>query len=169
MPSTLYTEAIKEAYAIAPAAISHINTIELRHPSLSDSLRLVQGYQNKELTVEGGVVKLFTALPFNLTLPATNEGGLQELTLTIDNVNNAASNFCEMAMNFPAPVEIIYRPYLSNDPTTPQMDPPLRLFLLNVTVQGSQVSGRAVPCDFINMEFPSELYTRSRFPALGNT
>jgi hypothetical protein len=169
MPNATLSEAIKEAFALAPATVSHVNTIELRHPSIVDSLRLVQGYQNKNLTVEGGAVKLFRACPFDLVLPKTDEGGLQELTLTIDNVNHEASNFCEVAMNFAAPVEIIYRPYLSNDPTTPQMNPPLRLFLLNVTISATQVSGRAVPCDFLNMQFPSETYNRRIFPALGNS
>ena len=159
--------ALVEAYAIAPADVSHVHTLELRHESMSEPLYLVQGFFHKEIKTEvGGVFHKFRATAFNFTLPATDDGGLQELTLTMDNANNRVSDFCESAMNFPAPVEIFYRPYLSTDLATPLMDPPLRLFLQNVTVSEAQVSGRAVPVDFINLKFPTEIYDSDRFPPL---
>lgn len=159
--------ALVEAYAIAPASVAHIHTIELRHQSMSEPLYLVQGFFHKNMKiVAGGAFIKFRACGFNFTLPATDDGGLQELSLTIDNANNRVSDFCESAMIFPAPVEIYYRPYLSTDLTTPLMNPPLRLFLKDVTVSESQVSGRAVPVDFLNLKFPTELYDSSRFPPL---
>ena len=159
--------ALVEAYAIAPANVVHVHTLELRHVSMSEPLFLVQGFFNKELKiVSGGDFVKFRACGFDFTLPATDEGGLQELTLTIDNANNRVSDFCESAMSFPAPVEIYYRPYLSNDSTTPLMEPPLRLFLKDVTISEAQVSGRAVPVDFLNLKFPTELYDSERFPPL---
>lgn len=159
--------ALVEAYAIAPAGVAHIHTLELRHESMSEPLYLVQGFFHKQIKIEtGGTFKKFRACGFNFTLPATDDGGLQELTLTMDNANNRVSDFCESAMNFPAPVEIYYRPYLSTDLETPLMEPPLRLFLKDVTVSESQVSGRAVPVDFLNLKFPTELYDSERFPPL---
>lgn len=158
--------ALVEAYAIAPAAVAHIHTLELRHESMSEPLFLVQGFFHKEMRLETGALKKFRACAFNFTLPATDDGGLQELSLTMDNANNRVSDFCESAMQFPAPVEIYYRPYLSTDLETPLMDPPLRLFLQNVTVSEAQVSGRAVPVDFLNLKFPTELYDSERFPPL---
>jgi hypothetical protein len=159
--------ALVEAYAIAPAGVAHIHTLELRHESMSEPLYLVQGFFHKQIKIEaGGSFKKFRACGFNFTLPATDDGGLQELTLTMDNANNRVSDFCESAMNFPAPVEIYYRPYLSTDLETPLMEPPLRLFLKDVTVSESQVSGRAVPVDFLNLKFPTELYDSERFPPL---
>lgn len=159
--------ALVEAYAIAPAAVSYVHTIELRHESMSEPLYLVQGFLHKEIKIAtGGDFKKFRACAFNFTLPATDEGGLQELTLTMDNTNNRVSDFCESAMTFPAPVEIYYRPYLSNDLETPLMDPPLRLFLQDVEVSEAQVTGRAVPVDFLNLKFPTELYMVPRFPSL---
>jgi hypothetical protein len=159
--------ALVEAYAIAPAAVSYVHTIELRHESMSEPLYLVQGFLHKQIKpTVGGAFVTFRACAFEFTLPATDEGGLQELTLTMDNTNNRVSDFCESAMTFPAPVEIYYRPYLSDDLTTPLMDPPLRLFLLDVVVNESQVTGRAAPVDFLNLKFPTELYTVPRFPSL---
>lgn len=159
--------ALVEAFAIAPADVSHVHTLELRHVSMSEPLYLVQGFFHKEIKTEvGGPFHKFRACAFNFTLPATDDGGLQELTLTMDNANNRVSDFCESAMNFPAPVEIYYRPYLSTDLETPLMDPPLRLFLQSVTVSEAQVSGRAVPVDFINLKFPTEIFDSERFPPI---
>lgn len=157
--------ALVEAYAVAPAAVVHLHTLELRHESMSEPLYLIQGYRHRELKIiPGGAWVQFRACAFNFTLPATDDGGLQELNLTIDNTNNRVSDFCESAMNFPAPVEIYYRPYLSTDLETPLMIPPLRLFLKNVVVSEAQVSGTATPADFLNLKFPTELYSYPRFP-----
>lgn len=160
------SEALKEAYALAPSNVQHVHSLEITHESMSESLYLVQGYFHKSLTLEDSSVRKFRATAFDFTLPATDVGGLQELNITIENANNQVSDFCEQAMTFPAPVEILYRPYLSTDLTTPLMNPPLRLFLLNVTVAEAQVSGRAVPVDFLNLKFPTELYNSARFPPL---
>jgi hypothetical protein len=159
--------ALVEAYALAPAQVSHVHTLELRHESMSEPLYLVQGYFHKMIKTdpEGEFIE-FRACAFSFNLPATDDGGLQELTLTMDNANNRVSDFCEAAMQFPAPVEIYYRPYLSTDLETPLMDPPLRLFLKDVSVSEAQVSGRAAPVDFLNLKFPTELYSSPRFPPL---
>lgn len=158
--------ALVEAYAIAPANVVHIHTLELRHVSMSKPLFLVQGFLNRELRLEDDSVAEFRACGFEFTLPATDDGGLQELSLTVDNTDNRVSDFCEAAMQFPVPVEVLYRPYLSTDPDTPLMDPPLRLFLLNALVTESQVTCRAATADFINLKFPVELYSPDRFPPL---
>lgn len=164
--NTALEEAIKEAYALAPANVSFLHTLELYHERMSESLYLVQGFRNIEVTLEDATERVFRAIAFDFTLPATNEGGLQELSITIDNVENRVSDFCKEALLFPSPVTIIYRPYLSTDLTTPQMNPPLRLFLLNVKISDAVVSGRAVPVDFLNLKFPTTLYTSPQFPAV---
>ena len=166
MPNTTLADALKEAYALAPAGQNHIHTMQITHPSMSESLFIFQGYFHKQLKLETGVWRKFRASAFDFTLPATDDGGLQELNIVIDNANNRVSDFCETAMNFPAPVEILYRPYLPSDLETPLMNPPLRLFLLDVTVSEAQVAGRAVPVDFLNLRFPTELYNSARFPQL---
>lgn len=164
--NTALSEALKEAYVVAPAAVSYINTIQISHSRMSKPLYLVQGFFHRVMTLETEEEVTFNACAFDFKLPATDEGGLQEMEITIDNINNLVSDFCEQALSFPTPVEILYRPYLSTDLTTPQMDPPLRLFLLDVQINESQVSGRAAPVDFLNLKFPVEHYDAGRFPAL---
>ena len=63
-------------------------------------------------------------------------------------------------------IHLLY--YLSNDLTQPQLDPPLSLILQDVQITMLQVSGRATFADVINKKWPTEYYTRARFPSLGN-
>jgi hypothetical protein len=158
--------ALQEAYAMAKTDVVIINTLEIRHVSITDPI--AQAHKNIMLTLETGQEVLFEAMPFVFTPPQTGENGIQELTLAIDNIDLRVSDFVEVASMFPAPVEVLYRPYLESDPTTPQMIPPLRLFLKDVTITATQVSARATMGDLINRKFPRELYTRDRFPSIGD-
>lgn len=167
MNQTLEPELV-EAYALAKVRDPVIYTVELRHPSLVTSLFFVKSLRPYEFTVDG-VVREFLPLGFKFNMPSTDDGGLQELTLALDNVENRVSDFCEAALAYEAdPVEIYLRPYRASDPTKCLMRPALRLFLLDVLINMTTVSGRAVPQNFLNITFPSEDYTRDRFPGLSN-
>jgi hypothetical protein len=159
--------AIVEAYALAPANVEIVETIELRHDALEEPMFLVSGRLNRILTADG-VEQTFRASNFKLVLPSTDEGGLQEMTITIANVENRVVDFCEVAVRSNAPIQILYRPYRVDTPETPMMDPPLLLFLEDVTATDTEVSGRANPMDFLNLQFPNELYNRRDFPGLGD-
>lgn len=161
------SEAIKEAYATAPAGVIVLNTLELRHASIPAPIYLIQERAATMLTLETGEAVLFEAIPFQITLPQAGDNGLQELNITIDNVDRKISDFCRLAATYPSPVEVRYRPYLSTDFTTPQMVPPLLLFLKDISITTTEVACRATMADLINKKFPRELYTRERFPSLG--
>jgi hypothetical protein len=162
------TDAIKEAWAMAPSDVVYIETIEISHPNIDAPLRFVAGYENIEADLEdGGGTVTFEAGAFKMTLPNAGKDGIQSLQLAVDNVDRRIGEFCRLAAEFEEPVQVTYRPYLSTDLTTPQMDPPLILFLREVSVNDFQVSGRATFADIVNKKFPSQLYTRKRFPSLG--
>ena len=167
MNSASLSDAIKEAYATAPSALIVLNTLEIRHESIATPFYLIQAQQNMMLTLGNGQVVEFLALPFDLTLPKAGDDGLQELNITIDNVDLQISDFLKKASTFASPVEILFSPYLSNDLTTPQMVPPLRLFMKDASITTTEISVRATMADLINKKFPRELYTRERFPGLG--
>lgn len=167
--NTALEEALKEAYASAPTNVAILETLEISHPSLpSGTLYLIKNREDLTLTLESGQQKLFTACAFNMALPAAGDSGLQELSITIDNIDRQVSDFVAQAVNYATPVQMLYRPYLSNNLTQPQMNPPLALSLTDVTVTVFQVSGKATFADIINTKFPSDFYTRSRFPSLGD-
>lgn len=160
--------AIKEAYATAPSNIAYLETLEISHPSVPTPVYIVRDRVGHNLTLEDTSVKAFEPCPFRLSLPASGDNGLQELLLSIENVDRRIGDFLEAAKESIEPITVKYRPYLSTDPTTPQLNPPLVLSLTDVTVNQVEASGRATFADIINKKFPTALYTRARFPSLAN-
>lgn len=168
MPNEALTEALKEAYALAPTEIVILNTLQISHPALTPDLFLVQDQVANDFTLEDLSVETFEPVGFRFALPPIGDQGLQELTLAIDNVDRRISDFVNTVKGQPGTTEVRYRPYLSNDLTTSQMIPPLLLFLKEISVTAVEIQARATFADIINKRFPSEWYTRDRFPSLGN-
>lgn len=164
------TEALTEAYALAPSNVACLDTIELSHPLIpSGSIWLVRDNVPHNLLLEDGVtVQTFQCAAFQVQRPQSGQNGAQQMTLTIDNVNQAITDFINLVKNSTQKVTVTYRPYLSSSPLC-QMIPPLQLWLTDITVTETQVSGNCVFLDIINMPFPRETYTRDRFPGLANT
>jgi hypothetical protein len=163
-------EALKEAFALAPSATVLLETLEISHPSLpSGTIWIVKDRQNWTFTLEDGITQqVFQAAAFNLALPAAGSNGLQTLKITIDDINLQVSNFCNAAKGYNTPVSIVYRPYLSTDPTTCQMIPPLKLSLTDAVVTPQGVTATCSFMDVNNANFPSQLYNQTRFPGLAN-
>lgn len=161
------SEAIKEAYAVAPANMVVYHTLEIRQPTVQGSIFLVQSRTSIIALDEEGEEHTFEPVGFQFALPPSNEEGFKSLNIAIDYVGRRVKDFIRAAKSSKVPVEIIYRPYLSNDLTGPQMDPPLVLYLKDVAVAQGQVTGRATFMDLVNKLFPFEKYNRQRFPALG--
>jgi hypothetical protein len=162
-----YAAALEEAFAMATASLVVIDTLEIRHPALEDSFYIAKALQDVSLTLETDEVKLFKAVAFRFTLPAKGSDGPPQLQMSIDNVDRTISDFLEIAATDGRETEIFYRPYLSTDLTTPQMNPPLKLFLRDVSISAIEISARATLGDLVNAPFPKELYTRERFPGIG--
>ena len=146
-----------------------VDAIHRTQIDLAQTLYIIQDRQERTLTLEGDLgTKLFSPVGFRFNLPTINNSGLQELTISIDNVDRVMSDFLEKIKGYNSPVVITYRPYLSNDPSKPQMDPPLVLYLRDVVVNAYEISGRATFADIVNKKFPNEIYSRLRFPSLGD-
>ncbi len=159
--------AIKEAYAIAPSGVIVYDTLEIRQTGVQSAIFLVKS--NRELVAldENGIERTFEPSGFSIALPASNAEGFRSLSVAVDNLDRRASDFIQAAKDSRVEVEVIYRPYVSTDLTQPQMNPPLRLFLKDVQLNEIQVIGKATFMDVVNRRFPSQLYTREMFPALG--
>jgi hypothetical protein len=158
-------DAIKEAYATARRDVVFLDTLEINHPDVA-TLYLVKDRTDHVLGLGNGTTQLFTASGFRFSLPSAGENGIQELSIAIDNVDRKPSDFIKQVKGSVDPVQVVYRPYLSDDLDTPQMNPPLTLFLTDVQITVSEVTGRATFADILNRKFLTELYTRRRFPAL---
>lgn len=170
--------AIREAYASAPSDVVILHTLELRHPDFSDDLgkavavRLVRDHQDLSAKLEATAplnpdeYVTFIAMGFDLELPTVDTSPVPEITITIDNVSRELIKHLDAAVESAEKIEITYRPYLSNDLSGPQMDPPITLILTEVEADVSRVIGRARMLDIGNKSFPSETYTATRFPGL---
>ena len=166
MPNPSLQDAIKEAYTIAPSGKVVLDTLEIRQTGVQVPIYLVKAKVGITATDENGDDRNFEPCGFQFTLPPENEDGFRSLNVAIDNIGRRVSDFVSAAKSQKVPVEMIYRPYLSDDLTAPQLIPPLLLYLKDVQVTAAQVTGRATFMDIVNKKFPSELYIRSRFPAL---
>lgn len=167
-------DALKEAYAVAPSKLVIIDTLEIRQTGVQEPVYITKSRQPVIAQDEDGNTVTFQPVGFQFALPPSNEEGFQSLNLAIDNVGRQVMDFIEAAKStasfiggVPVPVEVVYRPYASTDLTAPQMVPPLVLYLKDVQINALQITGRATFMDIVNKKFPSELYIRSRFPALG--
>lgn len=167
MPNPSLQDAIKEAYALAPAQQVILDTLEIRQTGVQDPVYIVRSRKGIVALDEDGNSRTFLPVGFQFALPPENEEGFRSLNISIDNIGRQVSDFIETAKSERVPVEVIYRPYLSDDLSQPQMIPPLVLYLKDIQVTTSQVTGRATFMDLVNKKFPTELYTRARFPSLG--
>lgn len=172
MPNNL-TEAIEEAYATAPAGQVILHTLEFRHPSFTAPLRVVNDQQDFVGTLEATAplnpseAVTFTAFAFDFVPPDVDSSGtLPEVTIAIDNVSREVLAYMDLAANSPNLIAVTYRPFLSNDPSEPQMNPPLTLTVRTVEADIFRITARASFGDFINKAFPATLYDATRFPAL---
>lgn len=160
-------EAIKEAFAIAPVNKVVIHTLEIRQDGVQSPIYISQTRRGITALDENGIERGYIPCGFAFSLPPSNEDGFQSLNVAIDNIDLRVTDFVTMAISQMVPIRMVYRPYLSDDLTRPQMNPPIVLYLKEVELTTYQVVGRATFMDVVNKKFPSELYTRARFPALG--
>lgn len=168
MPNTALQDAIKEAYASAPSNIAILETLEVSHSAVGTPIYLVKNRENLTFTLEDLSVVEFMGASFDLELPPSGESGIQDLNVRFDNVGDEIRDFINIVKTSTEPVVLKHRPYRSDDLTTPQMDPPLMLWLRNIRMNLLEATGRASFVDVLNRKFPAEYYTRKRFPSLGD-
>jgi hypothetical protein len=164
------SEALKEAYALAPSNVATLETLEFSHPALpGGSIFLVKDFAPHDFLLEdGSTLQTFQPCGFSVQRPQTGQNGAQQMSIVVDNVNQVITDFINKIKSSSSKVTVTYRPYLSNDLHC-QMIPPLQLWMTDVTVSETQVAANCVFLDIINMPFPNDFYTRDRFPGLANT
>jgi len=164
--SELLDTAILEAYA-AFSNVPILDTITVIHPDpTKESKYLIEGYEEATLTLETGEQKVFSPAAFRVETPEVSEEGFQDLTITLDNTDLAASNYLEEILSYRKPIEVVFRPYSADDFTKPQMNPPLSLVLREAAANSFELTAQASFADVVNFPFPRTKFTHSVFPAL---
>ena len=68
MPNTTLTDAIKEAYATAPSEVVIYDTLEFKHNSFAQPIRLVANHRDLIARLENNSQVTFTGHAFEITL-----------------------------------------------------------------------------------------------------
>lgn len=176
---TALSDALAEAYAVAPTNVLIYHTLEIRHPDFIDAIgnptavRVVRDNKDLEATLESdaplnpGEVVLFRSLFFDLTLPEEGDSGsVPSVTVTIDNVGKILIQNLDRATESQEPIQITYRPYLSTDLTSPHIRPVLTMTLQTINVDSKKVTAVATYGNLANRKFPSMNYKIMDFPGL---
>lgn len=172
MPDASLSEAIKEAYASAPAGVIIYHTLELRHPTMTVPIRLVRDYVDLTAYLEAdapegpGAAVTFVAYAFDFMRPEVGPDGVPRMAITIDNVSRLITAAIENTLASTAPIEATYREYLSTDLSGPQNDPPIHMQILSVSCDVLRVTAQAGFPDLLNRKFPTLEYTAEEFPGL---
>lgn len=172
------SQAIKEAYASAPAGVIDIHTLEFRHPNFLDEfnvpapIRVVLGHQILQAKLEDdapqnpGQYVTFIPMAFDLELPNVEHLAMPEIGISIDNVSRVIEDNLSIAAASPYPIEVTYRPYLNTDLSQPQMNPPLTMTLTSAEADDFKVNARATYGNAANVLVPRQVYNTERFPGI---
>lgn len=164
-------DALAEAYASAPAEIVW-HTLEFRHPSFTEPLRVVRGFDPVVATLEddapvnAGEAVNFQAVAFDFKLPPVEFGGTPMMQIEIDNVSLEIEDQLRLASQSRQRIEVTYRPFLASDPSAPACESPPTFTLRTVKADDLRVSAQAALADMANWTFPTQTYTPGRFPGL---
>ena len=172
MPDSVLSQAIKEAYAAAPADEVIYHTLEIRHASFASPIRVVRDFVDLDATLEATAPEdastevTFTGYAFDIVPPEVSVGGSPQLVIEIDNVSREILANIELAMSSTELITVIYRAFLAGDLTAPSNDPPLTLTIFQITATPMRISAVAGFQDVTNKRFPAAEYTAERFPGL---
>lgn len=172
MPDFTLQDALSEAYASAPSSEIVMHTLEIRHPTFTQPIRVVRDYNDFTATLEAdaplnaGESVNFVGMAFDFVLPEVSKATSPEIEISLDNVSAELIAYLDSAANSADLIEVTYRPYLYSDPSGPQMDPPMTLIVRSVTADVFRVRARAGFADIANRKFPNQVYDTSRFPGL---
>lgn len=172
MPDATLTQAIKEAYASAPANVVIYSTMELNHPGFTQPIRVVNDRDSLEATLEATAPVnpsqkvLFAAYAFRFNKPEVTANGLPQISLEIDNVDRSIVAAIEQAILTPDPITVIYREFISTDLSAPQNNPPIQLTVLSINATVFVVKATAGYQNFMNTRFPTTAYDSINYPGL---
>lgn len=179
MPDPTISEALAEAYAIAPAEEIIVDTLEVRHPSFidaagnPDSMWITTNEVELSAEIEGGApikagqTVVFRAIPFSFSRPRIEAGSTASIDIRIDNINRDWIKALDRAVVEPSKILVCYRCYLASSLLDgPQIIPPPTFVLSQCDVDMFCLRGSARVAIDLAGSFPRRLYTAAEFPGL---
>lgn len=168
------TDAMREALASAPTDTVILHTLQVHHDEFANvmgstgtDLYIVNDADDMTGMLETGSSQTFTARPFEINFPSQDERQTPNASVTIDNTDLMFLAFIRAVEEDENPVEVTYRPFLSDDLMTSQVPKPLKMNLANINFTTTSLTADLVYRDFESLRFPSIEYNRRTFPGLG--
>lgn len=178
----IWSLAIQEAYASASTEEVILHTLEIRHPSITDPIRIVADYGDSilvddevmyghYLTLEDdapsnpGEEVLFQACMFDFSLPDQKINTLPQISVSIDNVTREIMEYVDSIITQQSSLNLTYREYLYSDKSTPQYILS-GLTMKKITCDLVRVTGIAEFTDLVNKSFPGLVYRPEEFRGL---
>lgn len=172
------TEALKEAYATAPADDVAIACLELAHPSFVNEAGQpdsawatpnevpIDATLEPDAPVRPGETVRFTSVAFRLKMAPIDTTAKPQLQLQIDNVSRFLIPQLDRAAADYRPITLRVRTYLESDLSIPQKLPVPAFTLSDVKANLlTCVCTARIDMDF-GGAFPKRTYTAEEFPAL---
>lgn len=163
----LEAEALREAYAVAPAGVVVLDTLEVATAGQS-SIFLTNNYTAFTALLETGVSATFQPIPFKAALPNKSADNLPSMNIVIANPEQIVSNYLRAANAAKTPVAVKFRPFISTNEATPvcQLPVPMTFHIGPVKLGLGQVEVQCLFPNIANKKFPNENYTVRLFPGL---
>lgn len=168
------TPAEREAYARANVNLTHLISMEFRHPAFGAPLRLVNYYDDLNLPIEpdapvnGGESILFVGVAFDLKTPDIDDQVDSAITVQIDGVSGNVQQLLANANQSHIPIECAVRYYGFNSNTLVASGPVgvIHQQVRNIAVTKTSVAVSMGYTNSANKAFPSQKYTSYSNPGL---
>lgn len=168
-----YSEALKEAMAVAPIDRAILETLEFLHPDLAAPIRLVANTEDitacleEDAPADGGEYVEFTAVRIGLQRPAEDENAARPTAqFWVDGVSSQVAQHLTPLVHSLEPVQVNIRCYAADDLSGPASVPAMQLELVSITVEETRVTCSAAFGDQANRRFPGKSFLPGEYPGL---
>ena len=176
-----YTDAIREVATLNHDKLAIIETLTVWHPTVGGASYVNDREPFVGVAASNDLNSFIFAEPssFSLKLPESSKDGTQFMSVTFSNISGKGTEFLDkVPVESTYPIEIVHRVYIPNNSEynssyggtypIPQLNPPLKMQVLNVEVGPFQIVLKASFKSLINAKYPNYKYNLDDFPALGN-
>lgn len=155
---------LEVVYASAPTDEVIIPTLEIKSAAF-DTIRICNGFDDREVTLETAEVVTFEAAGLDVALPAANTSGQQELMFAVGDVMGEATRAVMAATDAGATITATYRAYLLSDLSGPS-GPIYDMDIVGAQFEGGLAQITAAYFDFLNTLWQRDRYTADFAPGI---
>ena len=173
MPDPTLSDAIREAYAVAPTDQVIYHTLEIWHPVFTQPIRVVRDNVAISARIEAGAARDagtlqgFEGYAFDVVPPDQSATSLPQCVIEIDNVSREILAQIDLAVFETDPITVIYRAYLSDNLASgPENDPPVEMTITQISATPLRIRAVAGFANLLDRRFPALDYNLEDFPGL---